>query len=970
MFWITVLGLFALVIWLSSRGGSNNNQSTPPYVINQQWMDYLAASYREAKKPAEKVLLMRLLTDLINQGMPQPTQPITDLALAPNEEGTIPAKAALAQSAAEPGTHLQQQIDATSQIQVTQTGQPREPLDNATLLLYFGAFLFLAAAGLFVAIAGDAGWLRAGIVAATSLALYSGGLWLFKTKDKLRTPAQTFIGMGMMLAPLAGLATYAYVLKDQGPLVWFATSVACMGMYYHALRTVKNPLLEYIFLGTFVSLFESSIAVLQLPVYFYGWGLAVVALLFAAWGLAKGNEAVVSPAANTLANILVPASVCMALFATADFGSWQAGVSLLLAAVYYGLQAWGIQAAQERAQTAVIAQIAGSLGMAIIAYAFQHDFIQAGLALSVCGLLAALGCAWLEPATKQAMTTTGFVALFAAACLAWPDSAVFLSILAVGAIAAFGVWLRDNRPEMYVLAGITTLVLPFAYGMKLVEGGLSKGALIALVSSVLAFLIVCFLAARKTTFDTSDWRTAHQGVVTIAMVVLFATVVGSSMWLVIVAGIGLAIAAFALHFVDKTQNSYWMMISSLASVSAILFTWQDSRIFLAAVLLGWCWNLMLVLEHRLESARWVGSVAWLLVPAAIAHQWIWLQSAQWYSGAYLVSMLGFIVARYIAKKRLVRLSLSLAELEDRLKTNSISYVVGYVLAAAIASVVALDGVAYLPAIVALVLACAAYIVSYKVERSPEIMAAVPFLLQGGVWASDFFDGALPMQVALSSGTALILYVLASSDTYTARRTYSDYLRQAALFSAFIAPGSAIFSARNIVWAMPVSLIVAGMVLVHFSLTRTQGEREISGGVIVLGLLWLLYTLGVKELQVYTHLTAAVLALYAWWRAKRNEVAEREQYIMATLVTVTIPFALQLVYGGMGIMYGWWFLCEQVAIMLIGMLLNHKLITRWGLYAAILSVLYQLRFLAWLALAFLAIFLIGLAVYQIQKSDQK
>jgi hypothetical protein len=45
-------------------------------------------------------------------------------------------------------------------------------------------------------------------------------------------------------------------------------------------------------------------------------------------------------------------------------------------------------------------------------------------------------------------------------------------------------------------------------------------------------------------------------------------------------------------------------------------------------------------------------------------------------------------------------------------------------------------------------------------------------------------------------------------------------------------------------------------------------------------------------------------------------------------------------------------------------------TRWGLYVAVAAVIYQLRDLGWAALSVLAIFVIGVAIYMIQKTDKK
>lgn len=55
-------------------------------------------------------------------------------------------------------------------------------------------------------------------------------------------------------------------------------------------------------------------------------------------------------------------------------------------------------------------------------------------------------------------------------------------------------------------------------------------------------------------------------------------------------------------------------------------------------------------------------------------------------------------------------------------------------------------------------------------------------------------------------------------------------------------------------------------------------------------------------------------------------------------------------------------------MLLGMTIRDSFVTRWGLYAAVAAVLFQLRGLGWAALAFLAIFIIGLALYRLQKAD--
>lgn len=957
-----IIVVIILVVWLSGR---SKPPQTHSQLINQQWMDYIADSYLNAKKPAEKNLLLDMLLDLARQGMPYPTQPIKELSSMSNV-GQI-ASVEVAQASAD--ASLDNVVSNVQPVKVPSQGVvENQPIDNATLLLYFGAFLFLAAAGLFVALAGENGILRVSIIALTSASLYAGGIWLFRTKPKLKTPAFTFAGMGMILAPLTGLAAYSYVFKESGPWMWLTTSAVCLGLYGHALRVLKNPLLEYIFLGTFVSLFESNVAILQLPVYYYGWGLTAVALIFLAWQTTKNESMGLETPTTIMANLLVPASIFTALYSTPQHGNWQLGVSLVLAAAYYALQAWRLQD-YSRQNSAMLAQISGTLGVTVLAYQYANDYSHAGLGLAFSGLFAVAVSQLLEGRLRSNAATIAVGSLLAAALFSWLAPVQLCVLTAVTSVVTLGLWLRDCRPDLYVFGGLTALASPYIFGMKVIEAGMSKNSLALLVSVVLALFVGIFLLARKSKYDFDEWRQAHRGVVTISMVALFVTVLGGSGWLVLGVGLGLAAVSFALHYMDS-ERGYWLMMSSLSALAPILFTWQEAQVFLAATLLAWGWCLVLVLEKRSESARWAGSVAWLILPTALTHHWHWLSSAWFYALSYLVIMTGFILARSIGQKRLASLPLSLADLETKLKSDSRSYVVGYTIAAIVAYISSTDGVWYLPLLVVSALAAAAYVVSYKVERAPEIMFAAPFFAQAGIWAAGGSEGMeLVWQVAVSSLVAVAFYLVADEIKHK-MQPYSLFLGRAALFTSFIAPLASLPSSSNIVWSIPISLAVAGVLSLHYSWSRGQIDREVSGGVILAGFLWLAYVLGIRELQFYTHGVGVLLALYAWWRYVRQENQEKDAYIIASLAAVTIPMAAQLVTGSVSGVRGWWFLCEQIAIMLIGMRLNNKLITRWGLYVAVGAVLYQLRSLAWLALAVLAVFLISLAIYQIQKSDTK
>jgi hypothetical protein len=258
-------------------------------------------------------------------------------------------------------------------------------------------------------------------------------------------------------------------------------------------------------------------------------------------------------------------------------------------------------------------------------------------------------------------------------------------------------------------------------------------------------------------------------------------------------------------------------------------------------------------------------------------------------------------------------------------------------------------------------------IAVKVEREPAFMVLIPLLLQAALWGTYRTDLSVTAYVLLSSGVAALTYEAVSLLRPT-RFDYGRYAQSAAGVMLYIAPSSVVYFDQ--IWAMPLTLTVAGIYTLRSVWLHKQGERELAGGVIVLATLWFMYYHGVTNIQAYTHVIAAAFGLYAYWRGRRGDMASSNQYLQAMLVTATIPLGLQVIAGNAGGLYGWWFLGEQIAIMLVGMVLRNRFVTRWGLYVAVGSVLFQLRALAWLSLTLLALFLIALAVYQLQKSDDK
>mgnify|MGYP001190412646 CR=1 FL=1 len=247
------------------------------------------------------------------------------------------------------------------------------------------------------------------------------------------------------------------------------------------------------------------------------------------------------------------------------------------------------------------------------------------------------------------------------------------------------------------------------------------------------------------------------------------------------------------------------------------------------------------------------------------------------------------------------------------------------------------------------------------------MAIVPFVVQAGLW-STYVDGQLVAYSATSALVAALGYHFYATSLSQVPHSEGYYVHYASLVTSYIPVLVYIGAAAvgDIVWVLPWTVLLASATTLHAVWHERQAIRELAGGFVAFAVMILLHYYGLRNVQIYAHVVALLFATYAYWRWRRGERVTSDSYIRATLATVTIPLVLQALGGVAGDLYGWWLLIEQITIMLLGMILKNKLMVRWGLYVSLAAVLYQLRHLGWAALAVLAVFLIGLAVFRLQR----
>jgi hypothetical protein len=171
---------------------------------------------------------------------------------------------------------------------------------------------------------------------------------------------------------------------------------------------------------------------------------------------------------------------------------------------------------------------------------------------------------------------------------------------------------------------------------------------------------------------------------------------------------------------------------------------------------------------------------------------------------------------------------------------------------------------------------------------------------------------------------------------------------------------------------PLALALFGGMLLNEIWQKGQGQREAALLVIHTSLLWWLYDIGVKEFQIYSQSTAAVIGLFAYWRRTLKDTPTViNQYLWVAVLIFSLPMAWQAIASG-NITYAYLVLTEHVALILISIAFKRATFAWWGIAVVVASVMYQLRRLRYAALAFLGVFIISLAVYfllRYNKPDQ-
>lgn len=972
---LLVVGLIAVlirsVVVISNREAETRNQlvqlqnqfDEKLHQRDQKWRQYIEAFKDRVESDEERALIQHILhgdgkTESREEEVPQTEthQPSPTQQPAPAQD---------------------QAPVATAQAQTLQ--EPKKSIDNGLLLLYLGAFLFVVAAGLFVGFADFSGVVRALVVALTTGLFYGAGIALHKYSRRLQPAGTAFAAIGMAIAPLVGLSLHAYVFEEvAGAYIWLGTSLVVFGMYLHALFTLRTGFTSYLLIFSLISLMQSSIAIFDAPIYYFIWMLIATGLIVKVIGHYAQNLNLpeLEEPSHISSNIIVPLSVVVSLGTVFSDGIMQLAITLGFAALFYGLSAITAKGSS-RVKLAQLAHLFAVSALATGIYDIAESLSDVALSLVVITALHALA-ALIAPKNKlyYALGANTLAMSIIAVVTAWSSDTVglasgsnwiLLSSLVTTAISGIILAYRQERIDGLLLGMVAVAVIPYIVGLRIIEPSLERGELALASLSGPLLLLGLRLLLRKQ--GRKQWIT------------------GSTLPFAVIAGLPLLTVAFANHPINGfivslvsaslfallakvEQRTLWEALSSL-SVLAFIF---QSLIFTLnpeltlSILFGFFWCVGVTLYFRSQVARWLGSILWFSIPIAIEMSGFDFSiTAAHQSWMYIAVFVGFMLARTIVS---VREDNSSASLQADTRHSGQAYITGYWAAGAASLFFGLmaDNVSLQISLMSAILAVLFWTVGRYVEEDHRIVGIVPILMQIFVLAA--------INPSLTDTTEMAVYLLTSTTTALAlyavyKLKLSSWLAQsgswrlAAIATLYVNPASLyIVGSTNIM--MPIGLAIAGAITLLEKWKGVQGKRELTSFILVVALMWLLHHLGVDNLQAYTHIVALTFGLFALWRYTLDDRGRCDTYLKFMFLTATIPLALQAMGGQAGDIYGWMLIIQQIGFVLLGMAVNRKFLTKWGLFVTMGAVLYQMRDLEWAVLLILALSVIGAALYYINR----
>jgi hypothetical protein len=866
-------------------------------------------------------------------------------------------------------------------------------VDNTSLLLYFGAFLFITSVGLFVAFGDVEGVQRTALVALVALLMYGSGFYLWNTKKKLQQVGEAFIGIGMMAIPFVGITAYNNnSTGSNAASIWLVTSIVALLMYAATIIYLRTTFVSYLLIGSLVSLSQSFVGITESPVYYFIWMLAITGILMQFLSLFSRTITPLRDASSSSGQIFIPIALFASVFASTTQGIGQLAMTTGLATLYYGLLA--ITDRLNRQSYLGLTHVLAIVTTLLTVYAMTESFSVLASTLIALSIIHALAIFVFKRYLQSDIThqnimliTAMFIVIFS--IIEYEPVTIVFGVMTFFVLSSLIAFVYRYMYSLLFSLG-SWIALSYAVGQLLPSQRLESIEQ-AILSTIFVIPFIIILAFKKFGPDQL-WQQAVNNFFLAGLIIALGVSLSSTPYEILFMSLWLFAIATTANELSKISDNSCRYVSLLFAGTPLLYAvlaqthLNEPGYFTIATLLLLVITILQALRYKFEFARWLSTISWLLLPIALTADKV--MGLTWTSAhvlwLYSIVVLVLSISRAIARgKILPNYNVPLASLA---KSSSQSYLIGMLTAAGIVYVASFGTSGYSSVVPALYIVVLTIYLTWHfktVEKSNYFAGILPLFAQLALLRliEPYSETSKLLEIdkavlfpLLSSAIATCFYFLYATQTkndekYDSSLTKKDFYT-VAILTLFIAPASFIFTGE-VSWAMPATLMIAGGILLSYNWHNTQSNKEIIGALIFFGLLWLLNYFGIDNIQIYTHLLAALFALYAYIRHTLKDTAITDQYLLAMLATSTVPLILQSLGSDSGESLGLWLLLEQTGFFLLGIAIRKPFVTKWGLYVAIGAVLYQLRDLGWAMLAVLSLFIIGIAIYRaLKQPDDK
>jgi hypothetical protein len=365
---------------------------------------------------------------------------------------------------------------------------------NINITLYVASLLLVAAGALFVGTSLPALFRFVGIWFITAL-FYVSGMIIHSRVPRLRPAAVAFVGTGLALVPVTGLAMYNFVIHN-GPAAWLVTSLLGTAVYAYTAVKLDNKVLAFLSLSFVVSTAWSGVSVLGGALVWYFTALIGVAVLLTVVSLLRPAwlpPLYVRPL-KLLHPALVPLVAVAVTFTPHLLSKGEYAWVMLMCGIYFAVMFF-VPQARYRVQHLYAARAALTLALLGVVWDVTANVSTVLLAAVFCLGVQALGIAF---GGRKLLPRSW-----------WADAVSCLALqLITSAILTVVLEFRPFDPPNYVPLAVTMLTamvigwklgqgMEFAPAAVLVAGGALGGLLGAWPVSVLlaAASIYWFLRA-------------------------------------------------------------------------------------------------------------------------------------------------------------------------------------------------------------------------------------------------------------------------------------------------------------------------------------------------------------------------------------------------------------------------------------------------------------------------------------------